>query len=140
MDAKQLIELAMDARKRSYSPYSCYSVGAAVLCGDDTTFCGANIENASYPAGVCAERVAVGNAVSSGRSDIKAIAIVGGNREEEDNLSDYAWPCGICRQVLREFADPATFRVIVARSVEDYKEFTLEELLPNSFGPDNLDQ
>ena len=138
MDVKELIRQAMDARCNSYSPYSQYRVGAALLCGDDTVFKGCNVENASYPAGVCAERVAVGNAVSAGRCDIKAIAIVGGKKEEEDTFSDYAWPCGICRQVLREFADPASFRVIVARSVEDYKEFTLDELLPESFGPDNL--
>ena len=138
MDDKELIRLAMDARSRSYSPYSEYRVGAALLCSDGTVFTGANIENASYPATVCAERVAVGNAISSGRSDLKALAIAGGKSSETSALSDYATPCGICRQVLREFSDPRIFRVLVARSVDDYKEFTLDELLPESFGPDHL--
>lgn len=138
MDDKELIRLAIDARSRSYSPYSEYRVGAALLCGGDTVFTGANIENASYPATICAERVAVGNAISSGRSDLTAIAIAGGKSSETGTLSDYATPCGICRQVLREFCDPASFRILVARSVDDYKEFTLDELLPESFGPDHL--
>lgn len=138
MDIVFLIEKAMEARKRSYSPYSGYSVGAALLCDDDTVFIGTNIENASYPAGICAERAAIACAVSAGKRIIKAIAIVGGNHDEEGVLSGYAAPCGICRQVLREFADPSSFRVIVARSVKDYKSYTLDELLPDSFGPDNL--
>ncbi len=138
MDEKVLIKHAMDARERSYSPYSQYRVGAALLCGDDTVFTGCNIENASYPATVCAERVAVGNAVANGRRDITAIAIVGGKSGETGVLTDYAFPCGICRQVLREFSDPASFTVIVARSTDDYKKYKLEELIPESFGPDHL--
>ncbi len=138
MDIKKLISEAMIARGSSYAPYSNYNVGAALLCDDQTIVRGANIENASYGATVCAERVAIFNAVSSGKLDFCAIAIAGGNCGEKDVLSDYATPCGMCRQVMREFADPATFKVIVARSVEDYKEFTLEELLPSSFGPDHV--
>ncbi len=128
----------MDARNRSYAPYSGYNVGAAILCEDGQIVTGSNIENASYGATVCAERCAVFSAVSSGKKRFTAIAIAGGEASEKDVMSDYAYPCGICRQVLREFADPASFTVIVARSAKDHKEYKLEELLPDSFGPDNL--
>ena len=138
MDKEGLIKEAFLARKKSYSPYSGYRVGAALLCGDGRIVRGANIENASYGATVCAERCAVFAAVASGNTDLTAIAIVGGDGSEEDAVSSYAHPCGICRQVLREFTDPAKFTVIVARSVSDYKEYKLSELLPESFGPDNL--
>ena len=137
-DKKQLIEAAMDARNRSYAPYSGYNVGAALLCADGQIVTGSNIENASYGATVCAERCAAFSAVASGKKGFKAIAIAGGASSEKDVLSDYAYPCGICRQVLREFCDPASFTVIVARSSTDSKEFKLEDLLPDSFGPDNL--
>ena len=138
MDHKALIEAALDARRRSYSPYSGYRVGAAILCGDGTIVTGTNIENASYGATVCAERCAVFSAVASGKRDFSAIAIVGGSGSENDRTDDYAFPCGICRQVLREFADPASFLVIVAKSPDDHREYTLQQLLPESFGPDNL--
>ena len=138
MDHKALIEAAFDARRRSYSPYSGYRVGAAILCGDGTIVTGTNIENASYGATVCAERCAVFSAVASGESDFSAIAIVGGSGSENDRTDDYSFPCGECRQVLREFVDPASFSVIVAKSPDDHREYTLEQLLPESFGPDNL--
>lgn len=138
MDKDKLIRAAFSAREHSYAPYSNYNVGAALWCSDGTIITGANIENASYGATVCAERCAIFSAVAAGRSDFTAIAIVGGVSEEKDVTSDYAFPCGICRQVMREFTDPATFKIIVARSTKDYKEYTLNELLPESFGPDNL--
>ncbi len=138
MDKERLIKAAFTARKGSYAPYSGYNVGAALLCKDGTVIMGANIENASYGATVCAERCAVFNAVSSGYRDFEAIAIVGGRSDEIDTVSDYAFPCGICRQVLREFVDPGSFMIVVARSETDHKEYTLSELLPESFGPDNL--
>lgn len=138
MDRKKLISLAMEARAHSYTPYSHYNVGAALLCDNGEIICGSNIENASYPATVCAERCAIFTAVASGHKDFTAIAVCGGVDTERDILSGYAYPCGICRQVMREFTDPDKFIVIVARSVDDYKEFTLSELLPNSFGPENL--
>ena len=138
MDVKKLITAAFVARNNSYAPYSDYNVGAALLIGDGSIVCGSNIENASYGATICAERCAVFNAVSSQKRDFEAIAIVGGRSEEIDNMSDYAYPCGMCRQVLREFTDPKTFKVIVARSINDYREYTLEELLPESFGPDHV--
>ena len=138
MDNKKLIEYALSARNYSYSPYSKYRVGAAVLCSDGSVFTGANIENATYGATVCAERTAVFSALMGGHKDIVSIAVCGGSESETDNLSDYAYPCGICRQVLREFANPEELNVIVARSCEDYREYKLEDLLPNSFGPDHL--
>ena len=106
MDDGTLIEMAFQGRKRAYAPYSRFFVGAALLCEDGSVFLGCNIENASYPAGNCAERTAVFHAVSEGKRRLKAIAIVGG-REGQD--MDYCPPCGICRQVLREFSDRLTY-------------------------------
>lgn len=133
----ELIREAFCARKLSYSPYSHYSVGAALLC-DKGIVKGCNIENSSYGATNCAERTAIFKAVSEGYDDFTAIAIVGGRHEEEETVSDYAYPCGVCRQVMREFCNENSFLVIVAKSETEYKCFLLNELLPNSFGPDNL--
>ena len=132
----ELIKAALLARNESYCPYSKYSVGAALLCKDGSIITGANIENASYGATICAERVAVMTAVKSGLRDFTAIAIAGGPKGlSPDN---FAYPCGICRQVLREFADPSDFVIFVAKSTDEYEKYTLEELLPKSFGPDHL--
>ena len=125
---KELISAALEARKNSYSPYSGYSVGAALLCKDGSIFTGCNIENASYGATMCAERTALFGAVATGHRDFEAIAIVGGKGDE----ADLPYPCGICRQVLSEFCDN-DFKVIVARSENDYVEYTLGEMLPCSF-------
>ena len=133
---KELIRSAAEARKNAYAPYSGYMVGAAVLTRELRIYTGCNIENASYGGTICAERTAVCKAVSEGRRGFKAIAIVGSPKG--DALTQYAFPCGICRQVLREFSDPDTMLVIVARGEEDYKLYRLSELLPESFGPDNL--
>lgn len=138
MDRDDLVKKAMKAREHSYAPYSGYRVGAALLCKDGSIVTGSNIENASYGATICAERCAVFSAVASGKTDFAAIAIAGGADDETDELSDYAYPCGICRQVLREFTDPKTFTVYVARSPRDITEHTLDELLPESFGPEKL--
>lgn len=125
---KELISAALEARKNSYSPYSGYSVGAAVLCKDGSIFTGCNIENASYGATMCAERTALFTAVANGHRAFEAIAIVGG----KGNEPDLPHPCGICRQVLSEFCG-RDFRVIVARSTHDFEEHTLGSLLPYSF-------
>lgn len=130
-----LMEKAMEARKASYAPYSGYKVGAALLCEDGSIVTGCNVENASYGATNCGERTAVFKAVSEGKRRFSAIAIAGGRVSG----MDYACPCGICRQVLREFCDPKQMKVLICKSTEDYKEFTLEELLPESFGPENLE-
>lgn len=133
--AKNLIRDAMEAMKNSYSPYSHFTVGAALLTRKQKVYKGCNVENAAYGATNCAERTAVYKAVSEGERDFSAIAIVGG---KNSLITDFCPPCGICRQVLREFTDPKNFLVILARSEEDYLVFLLEELLPLSFGPENL--
>ncbi len=134
-----LIDKALEARGRAYAPYSKFAVGAALLTFDDKIYTGCNIENASFGATNCAERTAVFKAVSEGEKKFKAIAIVGGKADtpEKDALSDYAYPCGVCRQVLSEFCDK-DLMVLVAKSTKDYKEYTLEELLPFGFGGENL--
>ena len=132
---KGLIQKAQAMRKRSYCPYSGFSVGAALLTNSGRVYGGCNVENASYPVTICAERTAMVKAVSEGDCGFRAIAIVGGKSAAPEG---YSAPCGSCRQFMREFSDPAIFEIIVAKDPEDYKIFTLEELLPASFGPGNL--
>lgn len=134
---EQLIENAIEARKMAYTPYSKYKVGAALLSSENKIIKGCNIENAAYGPTNCAERTAFFKAVSEGVKKFSAIAIVGGLENETDLFSGYAFPCGVCRQVMREFCD-SEFEIVVARSTDDYKVYTLGELLPESFGPDNL--
>lgn len=127
---------ALKAREKSYCPYSKFAVGAALLSKGNVVYTGANIENASYGATVCAERTAFFKAVSEGETEFEAIAIAGGKKGEKP--VDYAYPCGVCRQVMREFCNPASFKIFVVISENEYEEYTLEEMLPKSFGPDNL--
>lgn len=130
----KLIETALEYQKRAYSPYSHYRVGAALLCEDGTIYGGCNIENASYGMTNCGERTAIFKAVSEGKKDFCAIAIVGKMDGEEDvTFPDYAYPCGACRQVMKEFCKD-DFIVIIAKDVADYEEYTLEQLLPHGFG------
>lgn len=130
---KQLINEALNARNYAYAPYSQFMVGAALITEDDSVYTGCNVENASYGATNCAERTAIFKAVSEGERLIKAIAIVGGVK---DGDMTYAYPCGVCRQVIREFSNPCDLVIIVAKNQDDYKTYSLEELLPESFGPD----
>lgn len=134
---KCLISAALEAREKAYAPYSKFKVGAALLTSDENIITGCNVENASYPACNCAERTAVFKAISMDKKNFEAIAIIAG--KENDGIKDYTSPCGVCRQVLREFVDPCRFKVIMAKSMDDYKIATLEELLPLSFGPENLE-
>lgn len=134
---EQIIEYAIEARKMAYTPYSNFKVGAALLSKDGKIIKGCNIENAAYGPTNCAERTAFFKAVSEGIKEFSAIAIVGGLEGETDLFSGYAFPCGVCRQVMREFCDN-DFIIVVAKSVDDYKVYSLGELLPESFGPDNL--
>ena len=125
MNERELIGRAMEMANAAYAPYSHFRVGAAVLAESGKVYGGANVENASYGATICAERSAIFAAVNAGERKLAAIAVT-------------ATPCGMCRQVMREFCDPKAFKVIVAKSAEDYKVFTLQELLPESFGPEHL--
>lgn len=131
-----LVLLAFEARKKAYAPYSRFQVGAALLAADGQVYQGCNIENAAYTPSNCAERTAFFKAVSEGVRDFSAIAIAGGMRDQEE-LS-YCAPCGVCRQVMMEFCRPESFRIILARSKTEYRTYTLEELLPMGFGPENL--
>lgn len=130
-DIEKLVEAALEARKRAYTPYSHYTVGAALLTVEGEIYQGGNIENASYGATNCAERTAIFKAVSEGRRNFLAIAIAGGMEGREP--VDYAYPCGICRQVMKEFARE-DFQIIVAKSASEYRVYGLEELLPHGFG------
>ena len=127
----ELICKALEAREHAYVPYSHYAVGAALLSADGQVIQGCNIENASYGATNCAERTAVFQAVAQGMRKFRAIAISGGMEGRQPE--DYAYPCGICRQVLQEFAEE-NFKVIVAKNVEDFQEYDLKELLPLGCG------
>ncbi len=135
---KELIKIAVAARKNSYSPYSHYQVGAALLATDGQVFPGCNIENAAYTPTNCAERTAFFKAVSVGVRNFTAIAIVGS--PEGDEITQSSYPCGVCRQVMMEFCNPEVFQVIVARSLEEYEIRTLKDFLPEGFGPANLNQ
>lgn len=124
----KLIRQAMDARKYSYSPYSLFRVGAALLCGDGHVYTGCNIENKAFGPTNCAERTAIFKAVSEGKREFSAIAIVGGKNE-----TVWCYPCGVCRQVMAEFCDSEKFLIVCARSEKEYKVYTLSELLPEMF-------
>ena len=134
MERKALIRTALDGLGRSYAPYSHFHVSAALLCRDGKVYTGNNIENAAYSPGICAERCAFFKAVSEGKREFAAIAICGGKDGEAE---DYCPPCGVCRQVMREFCGPS-FRILLVKGTGERREFTLAELLPESFGPDNL--
>ncbi len=134
MDNRELIKLALEARKNSYSPYSGFKVGAALLTKSGKVYTGCNIENAAFGPTVCAERTALFKAVSEGEREFVRIAVAGGKNDIPDS---YAFPCGVCRQVLAEFCG-ADFEIISAVSPEDSVSRTLSEMLPDSFGPGNL--
>lgn len=132
---RNLIKEAINSINKAYAPYSGFKVGAALLTAGQKIYTGCNIENAAYSPSNCAERTAFFKAVSEGERDFMAIAIVGG---DNGNIKDYCPPCGVCRQVMREFVNPGRFLVILARSEDDCLVFFLEELLPMGFGPEHL--
>ncbi|RQD69771.1 MAG: cytidine deaminase [Tindallia sp. MSAO_Bac2] len=129
MTEEQLIQMALKVRQNAYVPYSEFMVGAALLGVSGEVYTGCNVECASLGATNCAERTAVFKAVSEGETKFKAIAVTG-------DPNKYTFPCGICRQVLVEFG--RELKVIVAKTPDDYKVFTIEELIPHSFTPDDL--
>ena len=127
MTAEELIELAREARQRAYAPYSRFAVGAALLGRSGRVYTACNVENVSYGLSICAERAAVFKAVSEGEQEFKALAVV---------TSAGGSPCGACRQVLAEFNYNMT--VYVADTEGQYRAFTMEELLPEAFMPEDL--
>ena len=134
---KDLIRKALAMRFRSYTPYSHFNVGAALLAKNGEIFTGCNIENAAYTPTNCAERTAFFKEISEGVKEFEAIAIVG-SPDGAENLQ-YCPPCGVCRQVMMEFCNPKTFQIIMAKNENEYIVKTLEELLPYGFGPGNLE-
>ena len=134
MSKKDLFTLAKEAMKNSYAPYSNYKVGAVLLCKSGNTYKGCNIENASYSLTNCAERTALFSAIANGEKEFDSICIVGGKNGE---ITDYAMPCGACRQALSEFCNE-DFKVYVGINEDDIKEYTLNELLPYSFNKSKL--
>ena len=135
MTEKELIDLTKKAAENAYVPYSHHTVGAALLCKNGKVFLGCNIENAAYSPTNCAERTAFFKAVSEGEREFEAIAVVGGY---ELDFSDYFAPCGVCRQVMAEFCNMKTFKVILGKNGDEFKVFALEEILPFGFSPNDL--
>lgn len=129
MNYLNLIKEAKIAMENSYSPYSKFAVGAALLTKDGTIYRGCNIENASYGASNCAERTALFTAIANGEKEFEAIAVVGSS-------GDFTYPCGICRQVIAEFMPEG--KLIFSNKENQYKEYTLDEILPHSFTKKDL--
>lgn len=136
INERELIRLAHEARKRAYTPYSGFQVGAALATKKGKIYLGCNIENASYSPSNCAERTAFFKAVSEGEREFAAIAIVGGPKESE--AKETCSPCGVCRQVMREFCDSGEFRILLEDGNGGILNYSLAELLPLGFGPENL--
>lgn len=136
MTSQELIIEAKKAREHSYSPYSNFMVGAALLTKSGKLYHGCNIENAGYTPTNCAERTAFFKAVYDGEREFEKIAVVGAPKGMEANL--LTAPCGVCRQVMMEFCDPETFMIIMPDGKDGFIEILLKDLLPYGFGPDNL--
>lgn len=132
MNNNELINIAINARKNAYAPYSLYRVGAALLTKKGKAYTGCNIENSAFSPTICAERTAFAKAISEGEREFAKIVIVGGKA-----VTDYASPCGVCRQVISEFCD-GDFEIIVAKSQDDFIIYMLSDLLPHSFSNENL--
>ena len=126
----KIVDTAIAAREKAYAPYSGFSVGAALLAENGEVITGCNVENASYPAGLCAERVAIFSAVAKGLTKYRAIAISGGMKGQAP--ADYCMPCGMCLQVMSEFCDPS-FKVYIVKGREEVLQYQLRDLLPETF-------
>lgn len=129
METKELVKLAIAAKENAYVPYSKFRVGAALLAKNGKVYTGCNIESASYTPTNCAERTAYFKAVSEGVREFEAIAIT-------SDVDGYTYPCGVCRQVMREFS--TELKIIIANTEDEYKEYTLDEIFPFGFGPEDL--
>lgn len=136
MENQALIEQALLAREKSISPYSHFSVGAALLCKNGSVYLGANIENSAYPVCICAERVAFFRALMDGQRDFVSLAVAGAPHQSVQP-AEYCTPCGSCRQVMAEFCAP-DFVVLCAKTPQDFRRYTLEELLPHAFSGKQL--
>jgi len=134
-EIKKMIDMALGARKSSYAPYSKFHVGACLQADTGEFYLGCNIENAGYTATNCAERTAFFKAVSDGKRRFERIAIMGGSDREK---LEFCPPCGVCLQVMMEFCNPETFKIILGNSDGEYKIYLLKELLPMGFGPENI--
>ena len=130
MTPEELVQLAKEARKQSYCPYSGFAVGAALLCRDGKVYQGCNIENASFSPTICGERTAFFKAVFDGEREFEALAVAGGKAGEE--ISALFPPCGVCRQVMREFCELDS-KIYMAKENGEFDSVTLGELLPYSF-------
>jgi cytidine deaminase len=126
---KELIAKAIEAREKAYVPYSNFLVGAAVKTKEGKIFTGCNIESASFTPTICAERTALSKAISEGHKEIEAIAVVG-------SFEEYTFPCGVCRQFIVEFGKD--IKIIVAKNTDEYKIYQISDLLPHSFGPEDI--
>lgn len=133
MTKEQIVSMAKNAMQYSYSPYSGYKVGAALLCKDGSVYTGCNIENAGYSSTNCAERTAFFKAVSEGKQDFTAIAVCGG---KDGVIEELFPPCGMCRQVMREFCGDEFLIYLATR--DGIETYTLKELLPVSFKPETI--
>ena len=138
MTNAELIQEAKKARERSYSPYSGFRVGAALLTKSGKVYHGCNIENAAYSPTNCAERTAFFRAIYEGEREFEKIAVVGalGDREPDETCA----PCGVCRQVMMEFCNPETFRIVLANGKDEQLEILLKDLVPYGFGGKNLEK
>jgi len=134
MTDRELVLKAIDAMKNSYSPYSNFKVGASLLTESCKVYTGCNIENVAFGPSICAERVAFFKAISEGEKNFSKIAVVGG---KDGIISSSTPPCGVCRQVMREFCDD-NFEILIVRENENYEKVLLKDLLPNSFKPEIL--
>lgn len=130
-DIKKLIKEALEIKNKAYTPYSNFNVGCVVKTKTGKIYKGVNIENAAYSPTLCAERNALSTAITDGERDFAYIVVTGD--------SEYTYPCGVCRQFIREFADSDT-KIIVAKDVENYKTYTIDDLLPYSFSKKDLEQ
>ena len=135
-ELKTAIEKAFAARQYSYVPYSNFRVGACLVAADGEMISGCNIENSSFSATNCAERTAIFKAILEGKRNFKYIVIVGGKDGTED--FDFCPPCGVCRQVMTEFCDLHEFNIVLAKSVDEYKIYSLDEIIPFSFNKNHL--
>ena len=134
MNKEELVKKAYEAQQFSYSPYSNFQVGAALLAGSGKVYTGCNIENAAFSPTNCAERTAFFKAISEGEKEFRAIAVVGNKKDAPTGEWEFCTPCGVCRQVMLEFVNPDEFLIYSGKG-EEIKTFTLKELLPESFSP-----